>query len=109
MAKFSYALTAAATRGSAGVEPLDVGGVDGAWADVGVELVEVLAVVVARLPDGLGPGFGELLLHPARRAAVIAVAASTAHRDLRTRPPFGGDTAALPGGDAAWCLSNGPW
>jgi len=66
--KFSYAFTAAATRGSAGVELPDVEG--------GVELPEVLDVLgVVLWPSvPLGPGFGELLLHPTTATAAIAAA-----------------------------------
>jgi hypothetical protein len=96
--KFSYAFTAAATRGSAGAELLvDGGGVDAELVDADVEVPEVLGVlgVVAWLSDALGPGFGELLLHPATTAAATVAATSATKGDLRTGPPVRGDAAVL--------------
>jgi hypothetical protein len=75
----SYAFTAAATRGSAGVELLTLGGVDAVDGDV--ELEVLVAFVVVWL-GALGPGFGESLLHPATTAAAIAAATRATKEDL---------------------------
>lgn len=69
--KLSYALAAAATRGSAGVELLDVGGVVLPDVPGVVGLPDVLEVDTW-LSDALGPGFGVLLLQPATTTAVAA-------------------------------------
>lgn len=95
--KLSYALTAAATRGSAGAE-LVVGGDDDAGS-VDVELPEVPGAdgVVLWLSGALGPGFGALLPHPVTTAAATAAAVNATQGDLRTFPPFGGDVRRLVG------------
>jgi hypothetical protein len=88
--KLSYALTAAATRGSAGAELLEVAGVvvELVVGAVGLpEVPDVLAVVLPAVP--LGPGFGVLLLQPATTTA-IAAATNTTLWDLTTGPPFQG-------------------
>jgi hypothetical protein len=86
--KLSYALMAAATRGSAGDELLLEDGVVAGLVFGDVELSDV-PVVVILLSGALGPGFGVLLVHPAR-AATIAAAPSTTHRDPRTLPSVRG-------------------
>lgn len=97
--KLSYAFTAAATRGSAGTELLEVAGVVDELADGEAELPDVLgvlAVVTWLLSGALGPGFGELLLQPTTTMAITAARSATS-RELRTCPPIGGDAAALGG------------
>jgi hypothetical protein len=97
--KLSYALTAAATRGSAGVELLTVGDVAGELV-VDVALPEVPGELgVALWPSvALGPGFGELLLHPATATATIAAATSASKREvLRTPSPIRGVTPPFVG------------
>lgn len=102
--KLSYAFTAAATRGSAGAELLDVAGVVAAlvFGEVGPPEALVVLGELTWLSGALGPGFGLLLLHPAR-AAAIAAATSTTQRDPRTCPPFSGVTPPFAWGDASGC------
>jgi hypothetical protein len=97
--KCSYAFSAAATRGSAGVELLAVGGVDAVDGEVELELL-VSIVGVVRPLGALGPGFGDLLLHPATTAATMAAATRATKGDLGTDHLPSGVTPPFCGGDA---------
>jgi len=77
-------VTAAATRGSAGVEVLSVSELEGGALDEVVvpELRDVADDVLVELTDALGPGFGDpLLLQPPRAVIDSATIDTTTNRN----------------------------